>query len=211
MPAGKKTNVSRHGKNARPWKFEEVPLGQIIEFEERTWTGTSCFRRELITGAGRSGLEVFVTFGGETLPADKLLDSSYALLRDGQRFPCGVLPLNDRLTALEKFKIARAFAKMICASWLFIREFEDDRLDSDTWIESAKHHKVLVGNTGRVRMVWSVPDEQEPDFSVEDMCRNSAVETAFHYLLRRFSLLDKYQGNAGKRAEAFDSEEMLLS
>lgn len=207
MPKAKTPAKGRKkAEKIRPWEFEEIPIGLSIEFEDRSWMGTVSIRRELITGASHSSDGVLVHFGGETLPPKKLLSSKYAVIRDNERFPCGVLPLDDYLTNLEKFKIARAFAKIICASWLFIREFEDDRLDPDTWLISAKYHKVLVGNTGRVKMIWDTRSERDPDFSVDEMCRNAAVENAFHYLLNRFALLNKYNTAVKTRAEALDDD-----
>ncbi len=188
----KKTIPNKKRGAARPWTFEEVPIGAIIGYEEKTWSGSSVLRRSLITEAKKTESGVEVRFGGQHIDAKALVEGDYKLLRDGLEYPCGVLSADyDVLTPTEKFKVAKIFAKIIWADDVFAREFADDTLNVNDWLESAKRHKVLLGNTGRITSVWLTRVEPEPEMSLQEMCDSSAISTAYHYALGKLGLLAK--------------------
>jgi hypothetical protein len=64
-------------------------------------------------------------------------------------------------------------------------------LNVNDWLESAKRHKVLLGNTGRITSVWLTRVEPEPEMSLQEMCDSSAISTAYHYALGKLGLLAK--------------------
>jgi len=194
MPIKKKTSISKpkNESQVRPWNFEEVPIGSIIEYEEKSWSGSSTIHRSLITEARKSDTEVEVRFGGQHVAANKLTEGSYKLIRDGLQYPCGVLSADyDVLTPMEKFKVAKIFSTMIWADDLLAREFADDTLDLSSWLESAKRHKILLGNTGQIKAVWLVKVEPEPEMSLQEMCDSSSISTAYSYALGKLGLLAK--------------------
>lgn len=193
MTIKKKTSsVKKRSDNVRPWTFEEVPIGSIIEYEEKTWSGASTIHRSQITEAKKSDYGVEVRFGGQHVDAKKLVEGSYKLLRDGLEYPCGVLSSDyDVLTPMEKFKVAKIYATVIWADEVLAREFADDTLDVNVWLEEAKRHKILLGNTGKITAVWMSKIEPEPDMTLQEMCDSSAISTAYHYALGKLGLLAK--------------------
>lgn len=183
---------TKKSEAVRPWTFEEVPIGSILEYEEKTWSGASIIRRSLITEAKKSESDVEVRFGGQHVSATNLVKGEYKLLRDGLSYPCGVLSADyDVLTPMEKFKVAKIFATMIWADDVLARQFADDTLNVNDWLDSAKRHKVLLGNTGRITAVWLSKIEPEPDMSLQEMCDSSAISTAYQYALDKLGLLAK--------------------
>ena len=193
MTIKKKTSsIKKRNESVRPWNFEEVPIGSIIEHEEKTWSGASIIQRSLITEARKSDSGVEVRFGGQHVSAAKLIEGDYKLLRDGLSYPCGVLNADyDVLTPLEKFKIAKIFATIIWSDDVLAREFADDTLNVNEWMDSAKRHKVLLGNTGKITSVWLNKVEPDPEMSLQEMCDSSTISTAYHYALGKLGLIAK--------------------
>ena len=186
------TSLRKKNDPVRPWTFEEVPIGAIIEYEEKTWSGTSIIHRALITEAKKSEAGIEVRFGGQHVYAAKLVEGDYKLLRDGIDYPCGVLSADyDVLTPMEKFKVAKIFATTIWADDMLAREFADDTLEVNDWLEAAKRHKILVGNTGKIIAVWLNKIEPDPEMTLQEMCDSSAISTAYHYALGKLGLLAK--------------------
>jgi hypothetical protein len=187
-----KRGIKKKGVSLRPWILAEVPIGSIVEYDEKAWRGTVTSHRQMITGASVSDGDVDVHFGGDHVSAKKLADGSYKLLRDGVRYPCGVMGADyDVLTHMEKFKAAKSFASLIGSETSFTKEFSDDTLNVDAWLESAKQHKVLLSSTGQVKSVWNSNVEPDPDMTLQEMCDSSCVSNAYHYVLSKLGLLSK--------------------
>ncbi len=177
----------------RPWTFDEIPIGAVIEFEDKGWSGSSLCR-EMITGASKSGDEAEVSFGGQRVSVSKLAAGEYNIVRDGFKFACGVMSADHNvLTPMEKFKAAKMFSSIIGASEIFTDEFAKDTLDVEDWLESARDHKVLLGNTGMVKYVWKAGLEPDPDMTLQEMCDSSCIATAYQYVLGRLGLLARVQ------------------
>ncbi len=194
----KKKTSRKKDTDIRPWTFDEIPIGSIIEFEEKGWSGSVSLRRELITGARNSESGAEISFGGQHVAAEKLVAGEYKLLRDGQRYPCGTLSADhDVLTPMEKFKVAKFFASVIGSDEAFAKEFANDTLDVKLWLESARSHKVLLGNKGQITAVWLSRVEPDPEMSLQEMCDSSSLSSAYHYALEKLGLLAKIRASTG--------------
>jgi len=194
----KKRAGRRKDANVRPWTFDEIPIGSVVEYEDKSWSGSITLHREIITGARNSENGVEVCFGSQHIPTEKLVDGAYKLLRDGQSYPCGILSSDhDVLTPMEKFKVAKLFAGLIGADDVFAREFANDTLDVKLWLESARSHKVLLGTNGQVKAIWLSKVEPDPEMSLQEMCDVSSLTSAYHFALGKLGMLAKVKGGSG--------------
>jgi hypothetical protein len=104
----KKTIPNKKRGAARPWTFEEVPIGAIIGYEEKTWSGSSVLRRSLITEAKKTESGVEVRFGGQHIDAKALVEGDYKLLRDGLEYPRVSAPTTTRPTPTRSSRSRRS-------------------------------------------------------------------------------------------------------
>ncbi len=186
-----KSSLKRKGskKTFRPWTLKEVPVGAVVEYKQKSWRSSDVtHNRAIIVQASEFNGKVEIRFGAETLTASKMLSGDYAIIKDGKRFPCGFCSeISESMSSSEKAKACSIFAELIGAGDFFFNEFIHNRLDADEWLDSAKEHKVLVGDDGNPRHIWH-SDEPDPDLSIREMCESRCVVSAYDYVLGKMGI-----------------------